>query len=120
MIRRFEEFTSNISLAYKYVLRIKAYEMNSFGMKGSHVMCLYYIGKNPEGHSLSMLRNFMMQHYCTPSCPSLQGNFLHYQHPAKNYSQQIHPKQEESSHHKTNCGDFDPERDPFPFRKLPG
>ncbi len=51
MIRRFEEFTSNISLAYKYVLRIKAYEMNSFGMKGSHVMCLYYIGKNPEGHT---------------------------------------------------------------------
>lgn len=51
MIRRFEEFTSNIALAYKYVIRIKAYEMNNFGMKGSHVMCLYYIGKNPEGHT---------------------------------------------------------------------
>ena len=48
MIRRFEEFTRNIAMAYKYVIRIKAYEMNTFGLKGSHVMCLYYIGKNPH------------------------------------------------------------------------
>ncbi|MBE6892313.1 MAG: winged helix-turn-helix transcriptional regulator [Ruminococcaceae bacterium] len=51
MIRRFEEFTRNIAMAYKYVIRIKAYEMNTFGLKGSHVMCLYYIGKNPEGNT---------------------------------------------------------------------
>ncbi len=51
MIRRFEEFTSNIVSAYKYVIRIKAYEMNTFGLKGSHVMCIYYIGKNPEGQT---------------------------------------------------------------------
>ncbi len=51
MIRRFEEFTTNIAMAYKYVIRIKAYEMNTFGLKGSHVMCLYYVGKNPEGHT---------------------------------------------------------------------
>ncbi len=51
MLLRFEEFTSNIAMAYKYVLKIKAYEMNTFGLKGSHVMCLYYIGKNFEGHT---------------------------------------------------------------------
>lgn len=49
MIERFEEFTSNISQAYKYIVKIKAYEMKTFGLKGAHVMCLFSIGKHSEG-----------------------------------------------------------------------
>lgn len=49
MIERFEEFVSNISLAYKYILKIKAYEMSEFGIKGAHAMSLFFIGKHPEG-----------------------------------------------------------------------
>ena len=49
MIERFEDFTSNIALANKSILKIKAHEMEKFGLKASHVMCLYYLGKYPEG-----------------------------------------------------------------------
>lgn len=49
MIPRFEKFTSNISLAYKYIIKIKAHEMQEFGLKASHVMCLFFIGKSENG-----------------------------------------------------------------------
>ncbi len=49
MIPRFEKFTANISLAYKYIIKIKAHEMQEFGLKASHVMCLFFIGKHDSG-----------------------------------------------------------------------
>jgi len=49
MIPRFEKFTSNITLAYKYIIKIKAHEMQEFGLKASHVMCLFFIGKSENG-----------------------------------------------------------------------
>lgn len=49
MIQRFEEFTKNIALAYKYIIKIKSYEMNEYGLKGSNVTCLFFLGKHPEG-----------------------------------------------------------------------
>lgn len=49
MVERFEDFTSNIALAYKYIIKIKTHEMEKFGLKASHVMCLYNLGKYPDG-----------------------------------------------------------------------
>lgn len=49
MISRFKEFTKNISLAYKYLIKIKSYGIKEFGLKGSHVMCLFYIGESENG-----------------------------------------------------------------------
>ena len=49
MISRFKEFTKNISLAYKYLIKIKSHGIKEFGLKGSNVMCLFYIGESETG-----------------------------------------------------------------------
>ena len=49
MFERFEDFTSYVSLAYKYIIRIKSIEMQAFGLRASHVMCLFHIGRSAEG-----------------------------------------------------------------------
>ena len=49
MITRFKDFTKYISLAYKYLLKIKSDGIKEFGLKGSHVMCLFYIGEAENG-----------------------------------------------------------------------
>ncbi len=49
MIQRFEEFTSNIAQAYKYIIKIKSHEMTEYNLKASNVTCLFHLGKNPGG-----------------------------------------------------------------------
>ncbi len=49
MLQRFEKFTGCISKAYKYIGKIKTDYMSKFELKGSHVMCLFFLGKNPNG-----------------------------------------------------------------------
>lgn len=55
MLQRFEKFTGYISKAYKYIGRIKSDYMSKFELKGSHVMCLFFLGKNPDGLKASEL-----------------------------------------------------------------
>lgn len=55
MVERFEEFTKQIALAYKYIIKIKSYEMSEYGLKGSNVTCLFFLGKNPDGLSATEL-----------------------------------------------------------------
>ena len=55
MIQRFDAFVSGITSCYKYIQRIKSMEMTEFGLKGTHVMCLYYLRQNPEGLTASQL-----------------------------------------------------------------
>ena len=55
MIQRFDAFVSGITSCYKYIQRIKAMEMTEFGLKGTHVMCLYYLRQNPTGLTASQL-----------------------------------------------------------------
>ncbi len=57
MIKRFEQFVSGITVCYKYIQRIKALEMPELepGMKGSHVMCIFYLEQNPEGLTSAQL-----------------------------------------------------------------
>lgn len=49
MIDRFEKLTTGISRIYKNIQKIKKHEMNTLGLKGTHVMCIYYLANNPEG-----------------------------------------------------------------------
>ena len=55
MIQRFDAFVSGITACYKYIQRIKSMEMNEFGLKGTHVMCLYYLRRNPAGLTAAQL-----------------------------------------------------------------
>lgn len=49
MVRRFEDFVSLINTAYKGLQKIKSHEMGSLGLKGSHVMCMFYLGRSEGG-----------------------------------------------------------------------
>ena len=55
MLHRFEEFVTGITECYRYIQRIKAMEMTEFGLKGTHVMCLYYLRRNPAGLTAAQL-----------------------------------------------------------------
>lgn len=52
---RFESFTRDITALYRLIQKIKHAEMTKLGLKGMHVMCLYFLYKNPEGLTASML-----------------------------------------------------------------
>ena len=55
MIQRFDAFVSGITACYKYIQRIKSMEMTEFGLKGTHVMCLYHLRRNPAGLTAAQL-----------------------------------------------------------------
>ena len=49
MINRFKDFVGGITTCYKYIQKIKNMEMTEFGLKGTHMMCLFFLYQNPEG-----------------------------------------------------------------------
>ena len=55
LIERFETFTTSVTKAYKCIQKIKLTETERMGLKASHVMYLYYLGKNPEGLTATQL-----------------------------------------------------------------
>ena len=55
MQHRFESFVAGITECYRYIQRIKSVEMTELGLKGTHVMCLYYLGQSPEGLTVTKL-----------------------------------------------------------------
>ena len=55
MIQRFEDFLTGITVCYKYIQRIKNAEMTEFGLKGTHVACLFYLHYDPEGLTAAQL-----------------------------------------------------------------
>lgn len=61
MVERFEKFTRQISLAYKYIIKIKTFEMSEYGLKGSNVMCLFFLGKNVKGLTATELCEICME-----------------------------------------------------------
>ena len=48
MIDRFQAFVSGITICYKYIQKIKTMEMTEFDLKGTHVMCIFYIRHSRE------------------------------------------------------------------------
>lgn len=55
MINRFQAFVSGITICYKYIQKIKTMEMTEFGLKGTHVMCVFYIHHSNEGLTAAQL-----------------------------------------------------------------
>ena len=49
MKERFETFVTAIMQIYRSIQRLKSQEMASFGLKGTHVMCLFQLQQHPEG-----------------------------------------------------------------------
>ena len=52
---RFGAFVTGITACYKYIQRIKSMEMTEFGLKGTHVMCLFFLDSHPEGLTAARL-----------------------------------------------------------------
>ena len=55
MTNRFKDFMCGITTCYKYIQKIKNMEMTELGLKGTHVMCLFYLHHNEEGLTSSQL-----------------------------------------------------------------
>ena len=55
MIQRFETFVGLISQLQKDIQKMKNIEMQEFGLKGPHVMCLYYLNKHQTGLTATQL-----------------------------------------------------------------
>ncbi len=55
MLDRFEAFTGGITACYRYIQKIKATEMTGLGLKGTHVMCLYYLHRSEEALTAAKL-----------------------------------------------------------------
>ena len=49
MISRFETISDYIVELNRYLQKIKEVEMNKLGLHAKHTMCLYYLGKYPDG-----------------------------------------------------------------------
>jgi len=54
-MERFETFTICIGQIYRCIQKIKHNEMTELGLRGTHVMCLYFLGRHPEGLTASEL-----------------------------------------------------------------
>lgn len=52
---RFETFVGSILELSRYLQKLKDIEMKPFGLRANHVMCLYYLGKHPEGLTVTEL-----------------------------------------------------------------
>ena len=55
MLKRFQSFVSGITICYKYIQKIKSVEMTELGLKGTHVMCLFFLRQNPDGLTAAQL-----------------------------------------------------------------
>lgn len=55
MFNRFESFTGSVLELSRCVQKIKELEMKPLGLKAGHVMCLYYLGKNHQGLTVTEL-----------------------------------------------------------------
>lgn len=61
MEKVFEHFTVSILKLNKLVQKIKAIEMEEFGLKGIHVMCGYYLTEHADGLTASELAKFTLE-----------------------------------------------------------
>lgn len=55
MRNRFESFAGSVLELNRCLQKIKDMEMKQFGLKGTHTMCLYYLGQHEEGLTATRL-----------------------------------------------------------------
>ena len=58
MKQRFETFVTAITQINRSIQRLKTMEMADFGLKGTHVMCLYQLQQHEEGLTSVQLTQF--------------------------------------------------------------
>ena len=61
MLERFEDLTAGVTQVYKNIQRIKKQRMNSLGLKGTQVMCIYYLSIHPEGMTAADLSRITVE-----------------------------------------------------------
>ena len=82
-MNRFETFTGSILELNRYLQKLKDIEMKPFGLRANHVMCLYHLGKNPQGLTVTQMAEACKEDKAAVSrCMSqlverglVQGNF---------------------------------------------
>lgn len=52
---RFERFVISITELHRYLQKLKELEMGQLNLKAGYTMCLYYLGKHPEGLTATQL-----------------------------------------------------------------
>ena len=52
---RFDTFVGSILELNRYLQKLKDMEMKPFGLRANHVMCLYHLGKHPQGLTVTEL-----------------------------------------------------------------
>ena len=57
----FLDFTRSILRLNKLVQKIKTFEIEKFGLKPIHVMCGYYLNKNPQGLTAKELSDLTLE-----------------------------------------------------------
>lgn len=55
MENRFEKFTTSILKISRGILKIKSFEMEKYGLKPVHAICIYYLNVNENGMSQAQL-----------------------------------------------------------------
>ena len=55
MLQRFQAFVAGITECHRYIQRIKSMEMTELGLKGTHVMCIFYLNQAPNGLTSAQL-----------------------------------------------------------------
>lgn len=61
MLDRFEKLTAGVTQIYKCIQRIKKHKMNTLGLKGTHVMCIYYLSIHPDGLTAAELSRICLE-----------------------------------------------------------
>ncbi len=61
MDNKFEKLTTGVARIYKSIQKIKKHHMNSLGLKGTHVMCIYFLASNPKGLTAADLCNICQE-----------------------------------------------------------
>ena len=52
---RFERFVVSITELHRYLQKLKELEMGQLDLKAGYTMCLYHLGKHPEGLTATQL-----------------------------------------------------------------
>lgn len=67
MNESFEIFTKNINTISRLIKKIKHAEMTKLGLKGMHVMCLYFLNNHSEGLTAAQLSEMCCEDKATIS-----------------------------------------------------
>lgn len=55
MLARFQAFVTGITECHRYIQRIKSAEMTELGLRGTHVMCIFYLSRYEQGLTAAQL-----------------------------------------------------------------